>query len=77
MATAQITLQVDAETARQFQNASVEEKARLQMIFQTLLRQRSQGNLDSMFAIMDKIGNDAKKNGLTEEIFHSIMNEKE
>ena len=77
MATAQITLQVDAETARQFQNASSDEKAKVGMLLRFLMETRKHSDMNSMLKLMNQIGAEARKNGLTEEILRDILNEKE
>lgn len=72
MATEQITIRVDAEAARAFKAASVEEQRKLEALLSMRLREVT-GSQESLREIMGEISRKAKERGLTPEILRSIL----
>jgi hypothetical protein len=71
-----ISLEVDADTARAYTEASVEEKRKLQLLLSLRLREIVSGSRKSLAQIMDEIAAEAQARGLTPEILESILNDK-
>ena len=70
----QITIQVDAEAARAFKSASVEERRKLEALLSLRLSEVTRTR-ESLKAIMNEIGQKAEQRGLTPEILKTILNE--
>ena len=73
MATATISLEVDADTARAFSTASDEERRKLQLLLRLRLRELTDRPARSLKEIMDEIGRHAEARGLTPEILESLL----
>ncbi len=72
----QIVLTVDASTAKKWQNASAEVRERLEKNIEEQINILSRcEKADDFFALLDKISDQAVKNGLTEEILEKLLNE--
>lgn len=75
MASTTISIEVDAETARAFAAASDEERRKLQLLLRLRLRELTAGTFRSLAEIIDEIGRDAEKRGLTPEALESLLND--
>lgn len=72
----QIVLEVDKNVAKMWKEASplVKEKLEKNIEKQIEILTRTE-NVDQYFALLDKISDEAVKNGLTEEILEKLLNE--
>jgi len=73
MATTTISLEVDADTARAFSEASAEERRKLQLLLNLRLRELTARPARPLKEIMDEIGRHAEAQGLTPEILESLL----
>jgi len=73
MATATISLEVDADTARAFSGASAEERRKLQLLLSLRLRELTARPPRPLKAVMDEIGRHAAAQGLTAELLESLL----
>jgi len=74
METEQITIKVDAEAARAFKSASVEDRRKLEALISIRLREVTRTR-ESLKAIMNEISQKAEESGLTPEILKAMLNE--
>ncbi len=74
MTTGSITLQVDEEAARIYQNASPEVQRKLAALVSLQLLEAAHSTL-SLREVMDTIGQHAQERGLTEERLQDILAE--
>lgn len=72
MATEEITIRVDPETARAFNSTSGQERQKLELLINFKLKE-SLSKSDSLFKIMDEISQEALDKGLTPEILQSLL----
>lgn len=75
MATATISLEVDAETARAFSLASVEEQRKMQLLLGIRLRELTARPARPLREVMDEIGQHAEGCGLTPEVLESLLHD--
>ena len=73
MLTETITLEVEADAAKVFNGAAEEDKEKLQILFESWLKQYSETDVKSFKRTMDEIGGNAQRRGLTPEILDSIL----
>ena len=73
MTLATITIPLDADTARIYTGASVEDQKKLRLLVSLLLREFNDSST-SLRALMDNISDKAQARGLTAEILQSILN---
>lgn len=73
MATATITIEVDADSARVFSEANDEERRKLQLLLGLRLRELTGGPGRPLKEIMEEIGARAESRGLTPEILESLL----
>jgi hypothetical protein len=73
MATATISLEVDADTARAFSAASAEERRKLQLLLGLRLRELTARPQRPLKEVMDEIGRHAEAQGLTPELLESLL----
>jgi len=73
MATATITVQVDAEAAKAFAKASPEEQRKIQLLLNLRLQDLTASHGKSLKAVMDEIGARAEARGLTPAIIESLL----
>ncbi len=66
-----ITLQVDAEVAQAYQETNATDRKKIGMLFSILLQKELKKT--PLMQVMDDIGYQAEKNGLTPEILESIL----
>ena len=71
-----IVIEVDNATAKKWQDASPEIKNQLEKNIEKQIEILSRGvKEDEFFALLDRISDEAVKNGLTEEILEKLLNE--
>jgi len=73
MATATISLEVDADTARIFAAASAEDRRKLQLLLRLRLRELTARPIRPLKEVMDEIGRHAEARGLTPETLDSLL----
>ncbi len=71
-----ISIEVDNDIARNFFQASSDEKRKYQLLLNLRLKELICRPNKSLQEIMDEIGNYAKTQGMTEELLESLLNEK-
>lgn len=76
MATAAISIEVDAAVARAFAAASTEDRRKMEVLLSLRLQELTAKPARSLKAIMDDIGAHAVAQGLTPGILESMLNEK-
>jgi hypothetical protein len=73
MATAIISIEVDADSARLFSQSSSEERRKLQLLLNLRLRELTTAPSRSLKEVMDAVGTSAEASGLTPEILESLL----
>jgi hypothetical protein len=73
MLTETITLQVESDAARFYNDASQTDKQKLQALFGNWLKHYAEADVDSLKRTMDEIGSNAQAKGLTPEILESLL----
>lgn len=73
MLTETITLEVEADAAKVFNEGTDEDREKLQFLIERWLRQYSAADVESLKRTMDKMSAEAQRNGLTPEILDSIL----
>jgi hypothetical protein len=73
--TSTISIEVDANAARAFREASAEEQRKLQLLLSLRLRELTAGPPRPLKEIMDEIGTEAETRGLTPEILESLLHD--
>ena len=74
MKTDEITIRVDADSARAFRSASEQDRQKLEVLLGLRLRE-SLSDQGSLLEIMDEISREAAANGLTPEILRSLLDD--
>jgi hypothetical protein len=75
MASASISIQVDAEAAKAFSQASEPEKRKLEMLLNMRLRELTLEPKRGLQEVMDEMAAKAKARGLTPEALERLLNE--
>ncbi len=70
-----ILIEVSPEAAELYQSASSEEKERVRILIDLLMRRPSEDDSDFLGKLMDEISDEAEARGLTPEILKSLLNE--
>ena len=73
MATETIALEVDADTARAFSEASAGERRKLQLLLSLRLRELTVRPVRSLKEVMDEISRNAEARGLTPDTLKSLQ----
>ncbi|MGH9897884.1 MAG: hypothetical protein ACRD4L_03410 [Pyrinomonadaceae bacterium] len=73
MLTKIITLQIEANAARFYNDAPNSDKQKLQVLFETWLKQYAEADVESLKRTMDEISRNAKNRGLTKEVLESLI----
>lgn len=72
----QIVIKVEDATAKNWQNVSPKNKSKLEKSFEEQINILSQGIKEAEFkSLLDKVSDEAAKNGLTEDILQQLLNE--
>ncbi len=74
MNTQNISIKVDAESARAFADAPADERRRLQLLLALRLRELTTAPSRPLAQIMDEIGQQARANGLSPQVLESLLN---
>ena len=72
--TATVNIQLDAEAARIYQQASKEEKQKMQILLSLWLREFGKPS-KSLRSLMNEISDKAQARGLTPEILEALLND--
>jgi len=75
MTLATLTIPLDERTAQTLDQAPRGQREQLQSLFSYLARQYAESTPESLIALMEEIGQEARANGLTPEILQSILND--
>jgi hypothetical protein len=70
-----ISIEVSSETAEAYQSASPEDKERVRILIDLLMKKPREDNIDFLGKLMDEISDRAEARGLTPEILESLLNE--
>ncbi|GBD54610.1 hypothetical protein BGM30_37030 [Microcystis aeruginosa NIES-298] len=70
-----ILIEVSPKTAAADQSASSEEKERVRIFIDLLMRKPGEDDSDFLGKLMDEISNRSEARGLTPEILESLLNE--
>lgn len=73
MLTETITLQVESEAARFYNDAPQTDKEKLQALFGSWLKQYAEADAESLKRTMDELSRNALSKGLTPEILESLL----
>ncbi len=73
MLTEAITLEVESDVARFYNNAPQTDKEKLQALFGSWLKQYAEADIDSLKRTMDEISRNSQSKGLTPEILESLL----
>ncbi len=68
-----ITIPVDPETGRAFEQASAEEQRKLRLLLSLRLRELTTTSLPALQTILDEVGREAQEKGLTPEILSTLL----
>lgn len=75
MSISTITLEVDSDTAQAYSAATEEQRRKLQLLLNLRLRELTVAPARSLQEIMDEIGTEAQRQGLTAESLDSLLND--
>jgi hypothetical protein len=75
METTTISIEVDADAARAFREASVQDRRKLQILLSLRLRELTSGPTRPLKEVMDDIGEEAEARGLTPEILENLAHD--
>ena len=76
MATAPLTIEVDADDARAFAEASPEDRKKMQLLLRLRLKDLLEPSEVPLLELMESVGREAEARGMTPEILESILHEK-
>ena len=76
MLTESISLQVESDVARYYNDAPQTDKQKLQALFGSWLKHYAESDVDSLKRTMDEISLNAQKRGLTSETLESLFADK-
>ncbi len=68
-----ITIPVDADTARAFEQASAEEQRKLRLLLGLRLRELTTTPMPPLRTVLDELGREAGDKGLTPEILDALL----
>lgn len=77
MLTETITLKVESDVARFYNDAPQSDKQKLQALFGSWLKQYAEADVESLKRTMDEISGNARSRGLTPEILESLLADEE
>jgi hypothetical protein len=75
MATEAITIKVDSEAARVFNTAPAEEQRKMEALLSLWLKEIAAADARPLKEVMDEIGREAQRRGMTPEVLESILND--
>ena len=74
MSTEAITIQVDSEAASAFNRAPAEEQRKMEALVSLWLKEIAAADSRPLKEVMDEIGREAQRRGMTPEMLESILN---
>jgi hypothetical protein len=74
MTTSPLTIAVDSQAAEAFASAAPEDRRKIELLLGLRLRELTVDSQKPLRQIMDEIGADAQRKGLTAEILSELMN---
>lgn len=75
MSTEAITIRVDSEAASAFNKAPAEEQRKMEALVSLWLKEIASADTRPLKDVMDEIGREAQRRGMTPEILESILND--
>lgn len=75
MLTETITLQVESDVARFYNDAPQNDKQKMQALFGRWLKQYAEADVDSLKQVMDAMSLNSQSRGLTPEILESLLSD--
>ncbi len=75
MLTETITLQVESDVARFYNDAPQTDKQKMQALFGSWLKQYAEADVDSLKQVMDSMSHNSQSRGLTPEILESLLSD--
>jgi ferritin-like protein len=75
MATANITIQVDADVAKVYAAATPEVRRKMQLLLSLRLQDLASSPPQSLLKLMDEIGAEAEARGMTPEVLESLLHD--
>ena len=73
MSTATISIEVDADAARAYRQATDADRRKLQLLLSLRLRELTAGPVRPLKTVMDEIGQNAAARGLTADILEKLL----
>jgi len=73
MAKPTITIPLDPQTARAYDDAAPEQKRKIQALLSLWVRELTTGEYPSLQNVLDDVGQKAKDRGLTPEMLDSLL----
>ncbi|HZM85687.1 MAG TPA: hypothetical protein VFF31_03935 [Blastocatellia bacterium] len=73
MSTEAITIQVDSEAARAFNKAPAEEQRKMEALVSLWLKEIAAAETRPLKEVMDEIGQEAQRRGMTSEMLDSLL----
>jgi hypothetical protein len=73
MSTEAITIQVDSEAASAFNKAPAEEQRKMEALVSLWLKEIASADTRPLKEVMDEIGREAQRRGMTPEILDSLL----
>ncbi|MCC6328198.1 MAG: hypothetical protein IT174_06765 [Acidobacteria bacterium] len=70
-----ITLQVESDVARFYNDAPQTDKQKMQALFGSWLKQYAEADVDSLKQVMDSMSRNSQSRGLTPEILESLLSD--
>lgn len=75
MTTETISIEVDAQAARAFSDASPDERRKLELLLSLRLSDLTSRPARPLTEIMDEMGRDAERRGLTPDLLERLLND--
>lgn len=75
MSTSTISIEVDSDVAQAYATAPDEQKRKLQLLLSLRLRELVNGPPKSLQDVMDEMGTEAERRGLTPEILDELLDD--
>jgi hypothetical protein len=75
MSTEAITIQVDSETASAFNKAPADQQRKMEALVNLWLKEIASADTRPLKEVMDEIGREAQRRGMTPELLESLLND--
>lgn len=73
MSVAALEIQINNQVAQAYRAVSPESRERFQKLIALLVQEFTESTPRSLLSLMDEMGQEATKNGLTEELLESLL----